>query len=67
MNDSTSPSNGVTFPLYSGITPSKYLIIIDTVLFNKLPNELAKSVLHLSTNCSGEKLPSVPKLISLAK
>ena len=33
----------------------------------KTINELAKSAFTLSTNCSGEKLPSLPKLISLVR
>ena len=49
------------------MTPWKYLLIIETVLFKRFPKELAKSELHLSTNCSGVKEPSCPNVTSLVK
>ena len=54
-------------PLYAGITPSKYLLIIATVRFNKFPKSFAKSKFNRSTKLSGVKTPSEPNGTSLNK
>ena len=58
---SNDVSNSVIEPSYAGISPSKYLSIIATVRFNKLPRSFAKSKLIRSTKPSGVNTPSEPK------
>ena len=59
-NSSCSEATGATWP-------SWYWLIIETVLFNKLPKSLAKSKLTLSTKSSGVKIPSEPNGIARIK
>ena len=62
-----SSSTSFLFPLNSGTFPSKYLFVIDTVLFNRLLKSFTKSLLYLFTNSSGVNIPSDDVGICLIK